>query len=434
AKTPEGGWVIGWNWDESQWEEPPPNPRVRLGADEPRSVRPAREPLTPEDLDAVSTKHKVLARRTCGHKLVVNAAGLASLDLREDLPGLVHDNGRLTGLITEDAAYEAWEQCAPTFETCVKGLRIESKKLAQLGITSIADTSWHREVQLLTAGAREGWFLQRSAMYVHEDLLSHLKALHLGAMPNDRCALLGVKTYADGSIGARTAAMREPYEDPGPGPGPRPGPADRGMLLRSPKEIESLARTVHGLGLQLKAHAIGDAAIDAVIDGVEAAEVPRTARPRLEHGELLHADHLERMRELGMVASMQPNFIGNWQHAGGLYEERLGKARTLAMNPIKSILDAGVPLAFSSDGMPYGPLYGIACATQHPDPKERITVEQGITAYTRGAAYALGMEHERGVLKAGALGDAVVLAEDPRRARDVAKVRVERTIIGGRAV
>lgn len=402
-RTPSGGWVIGWNWDESAWET---------------------GPLRSKDLEAVSEDHLVMARRVCGHKAVVNQAGLEALDLPEETPGLVKDGGEPTGLLTEDAADLAWEACAPTYETCVKGLRQETRRLASLGITHVADTAGPRDIELLTRGALEGYFLQRSALYVREHLLDALETLRLGRLVGDRCSVAGVKLYTDGSIGARTAAVSEPYQEEDM----------TGMLLRDAKAVAATAQRAGSLGLQVKAHAIGDRAIQAVLDGLADAEVPASQRPRIEHAELVTQDQLETMAERGVIACFQPNFIGNWQGDGGLYHEALGDARRRAMNPLGSALDAGVRVAFGSDGMPYGPLYGIRCATEHPDPAERLTVEQAIRAYTRDAAYAIGAEEHRGVLRPGAVGDAVVLDKDPRRARDVGEVNVTRTIIDGEVV
>ncbi len=403
-RTPEDGWVIGWNWDETQWR--------------------GGEPLTQADLDAVSTRHNVLARRVCGHRTVVNSRALEALDLDEATPGLETVDGEPSGVLSEDAADEAWEGCAPTYETCVKGLAQETRRLAKLGITTVADTAGPRDVRLLTRGAREGFFLQRSHLYVREALLDHVDALQMGRVTGPECSLNGVKIYTDGSIGARTAATHDAYADED----------TTGMLLRDAEDVQATAERVDRLGLQLKAHAIGDRAIDAVLDGIEAADVPPEARPRIEHAEMLTPGQIDRMAELGVVCVMQPNFVLNWQTPGGLYEQALGEARAARMNPIRRVAEGGVDLAFSSDGMPYDPLYGIRAAVEHPTKREQVSVETALEAYTRGSAYALGREDELGVLREGALGDAVVLSEDPRTASDLDAVSVEATLIGGEVV
>lgn len=398
-RTPEDGWVIGWNWDESTW--------------------PDKEPLTREDLDDASTTRNIMARRVCGHRAVLNTPALETLDLGET-PGVARANGEPTGTLLEDAADAAWEACAPAFETCVQGLEIETQRLAKLGITTVADTAGPRDVQLLTRGAHDGFFHQRSHLYIRQRHLLHLDALNLGPIEGPLCSLTGVKTYTDGSIGARTAALTEPYHDED----------TTGTLLKDEAAIETITQRTHRLGLQPKMHAIGDRAITTVLDGLEAADIPPTARPRIEHAEMLNPQHIERMGPLGVVCVMQPNFIKNWQTPDGLYEEALGPQRARGMNPLKLVDESPVPLAFGSDGMPYGPLFGIQAALEHPNEDQRLTLEAALEAYTRTAAYALGREDELGILQPGALGDAVVLHRDPRTT-PIEDVRVAMTLRGG---
>lgn len=398
-RTPEDGWVVAWNWDESAWPE--------------------REPLTCEHLDAASGTRKILARRVCGHRAVVNTPGLEALDL-DDVHGVETEAGGPTGTLVEEAAEEAWEQCAPAFRTCARGLANETERLARLGITTVADTAGPRDVRLLSRGVREGFFDQRAHLYLRDGLVEHAEALQVAPLVGEACSLLGVKTYVDGSVGARTAAVGEAYEDED----------TTGDLLRSAEDVAELAERVHANRLQLKAHAIGDRAIDAVLDGVEAAGLPPEARPRIEHAELLRDDQIDRMAELGVVCCMQPNFVANWQGEGELYEQALGRKRALSMNPMQSVLESDVPLAFGSDGMPYGPVYGIRAAVEHPDPDQRLPLEAALAAYTRGAAHALGREDELGILREGALGDAVVLDRDPRSS-DLGEVGVAVTVRGG---
>ncbi|MGQ0536964.1 MAG: amidohydrolase family protein [Methanobacteriota archaeon] len=126
--------------------------------------------------------------------------------------------------------------------------------------------------------------------------------------------------------------------------------------------------------------------------------------------------------------------VGNWSGAGALYEQRLGREWHGRDNRMRRMLDHGVTLAFGSDGMPYGPLYGIASAVAAPGKEQRISVEEALAAYTRGAAYAGFAEHEVGMLREGMLADAAVLSEDPTRARDLSKVRVEATVLHGAIV
>ena len=233
-----------------------------------------------------------------------------------------------------------------------------------------------------------------------------------------------VKVFADGSLGARTAALFEPYRD---------DPREGGMLIHPPRELRDLLAGIHRTGFQAAVHAIGDRAIELVIETIEAVSPEPGPRHRIEHAELLHPEHIDRMARHGIVASCQPNFVGQWSLPGGLYETRLGFERNARNNPYREILEKGVALAFGSDGMPYGPLEGIHCAVNAPFGIQRLTVDQGVAAYTTGGAVAGFQESEQGSLAAGRLGDAVVLEGDPWR--EPGRIReggVSMTIVAGR--
>lgn len=398
----EAGWILGWNWDETKWAE--------------------RTPLRSEDLDDISRTRPVMALRACGHAVVANGE---ALDLLDPPPSSIpEDDGGDSGTFTEDAGRYVWSQVQPSHRQAMEGLRAESRRLARLGITSIADTAGSTAVKRLTTATAAGRFLQRAGLYLRADLLEALESISLGPIRGARCSLLGVKAYADGSLGARTAALRESFEDR----------ASRGTLRRSPSDIRDLASRASALGLQMKTHAVGDRAIDAVLEGYEGAGILPGDRARIEHAELLHEEHLKRMEERGIIAAMQPNFVARWQYEGGIYDQTLGEKRAEQANPFRSVLDAGVPLAFSSDGMPYGPLYGIHAAVNHRVPKERLSPEEAIRAYTRGAAYAIGCEDTRGILRPGAVGDAVVLSDDPRTTQDIKDIDVVFTVFDGEVV
>ena len=163
----------------------------------------------------------------------------------------------------------------------------------------------------------------------------------------------------------------------------------------------------------------------------------RWHRHRLEHLELLHPEHLGWLRKLGLVASLQPNFVARWQMPGGLYEQRLGWSLAQKMNPFASIRAAGVPLAFGSDGMPFGPLFGLVGALQHPAPEERLSLTEALRAYTEGAAFACQIETKVGTIAEGMLADLVVLSDLPTEEafpEEWARVRVDAVFVDGALV
>jgi hypothetical protein len=139
------------------------------------------------------------------------------------------------------------------------------------------------------------------------------------------------------------------------------------------------------------------------------------------------------MDELGLVASMQPNFVARWSHPGGLYERRLGEERLMRNNPFRSIRQRKIHLAFGSDGMPYGPLYGMAGALEAPFTSQRLDPVGAIRSYTAEGAYASFTERDAGTLAAGKLADFVVLSGDPRHVA-MDRLTVIATVVGGDVV
>jgi predicted amidohydrolase YtcJ len=239
----------------------------------------------------------------------------------------------------------------------------------------------------------------------------------------------GVKSFMDGSIGARTAALSEPYTD---------DKTNKGRMLIRQKEIAALLRKAVKNDIQTVTHAIGDSAIESLISAFEGlSESERSKvknqRHRIEHAEMISESQIRRAVSLGLILSMQPNFVGVWQQEGGLYEQRLGPERVASMNMFRVALDNGARVCFGSDGMPYGPLYGIWSATTHPNPKVRITVDEALRCYTMESAYSAFMDKTIGSLTEGKRADFVVLSNNimklpPDRIKDVA---VEMTIVGG---
>jgi predicted amidohydrolase YtcJ len=151
-------------------------------------------------------------------------------------------------------------------------------------------------------------------------------------------------------------------------------------------------------------------------------------RHRIEHAEHVVDAQIARMAELGVIASMQPNFAGRWQGPEGLYEQRFGDRHRL-LNPHRKVMEAGVALAFGSDGMPLGPLYGVRSAMNHPEPTQSMTFVEALHAYTLGAAAAGRAEDVIGSLEVGKQADLVVLSGDPETDDTTA---VDEVFVGGR--
>src|SRR5438094_294515 len=200
------------------------------------------------------------------------------------------------------------------------------------------------------------------------------------------------------------------------------------------RNLPRIGRMAHRLGIT-SIHEIGDAAVRLVTETLASVEEenPReTLRHRIEHYELPDEDVLRQTKQAGLVASCQPNFIGQWSGPGDVYEHRLGSIRMARNNPYRRIARLGIPLCFGSDGMPYGPLYGIHWAVNGYFEDQRLSPEEAFRAYTAGGAYASFEEQQKGTLETGKLADFVVLEGDPfRNPETIDRCRVRETWIGG---
>ena len=256
----------------------------------------------------------------------------------------------------------------------------------------------------------------------------------------------GLKVFLDGSLGGHTALLREPYEDRKgaadlhTGHGHGPGPT--GARIWSDDEVSQHFGRAHAAGVQIHAHAIGDGAIDqglaaySRLAALNDLEGPgwggNRLRHRFEHFEIVHEDQVRRCAELGIVSSSQPNFVGEWSAKGGMYEDRLG-SRYRLNNRFRAFKEAGIPLAFGSDGMPFGPLAGLQSALHHPDLSQRLAPDEAAWHYTFMAAWSLHWEDEIGSLQAGHRADLVIL-ETKELDSNPQEWGIMQTIAGGATV
>jgi predicted amidohydrolase YtcJ len=221
--------------------------------------------------------------------------------------------------------------------------------------------------------------------------------------PADRLTSSGIKWLLDGTPVERSAALREPYAD---------FPGD-GNFSVTDAELARLVRgslTGPAVRDQLLVHVVGDRAIDEALGELErAAPAPvwRLRRPRIEHGDLIHPEQIDLARRLGAIVVQNPT------HLTLDLVPSLGPGRAAAAQPLRSLLDAGVRLAFGSDAAQPNPFVDLFFAVVHPfHPDEALTMEQAVTAYTRGSATAEFQEWQKGTLKPGYLADLAVLSQD----------------------
>jgi predicted amidohydrolase YtcJ len=404
---------LGYGYDESTWDED--------------------RYLTRADLDRVSTDRPVAAFREDMHVAAVNGVVLDrfadALAAAPDETVPTDADGEPTGVLLEsaiDPIYEAFESGPAETREIVEAALADC---AAKGITGFHDMVRNshapRAYRDLDAA---GDLTARVRINYWSDHLEALREVGLGTNDGSDMVETGaIKSYTDGSFGGRTARLSEPYAD---------APDERGQWVVDPDELAETVAAATEAGYQFTAHAIGDEAVDAVLDAYEDASHtdPGETRHRIEHVELADDDAIHRLAESGVVASVQPNFL-KWAGEDGLYEARLGPERTAATNRYRDMLDAGVHLAFGSDGMPMDPLLGVHHAVNAPADAQRLTVTEALRAYTRGAAYAGFDEDRLGTVAVGNRADLVALDDSPwERSGEIRDVDVALTVVDGEVV
>jgi predicted amidohydrolase YtcJ len=245
----------------------------------------------------------------------------------------------------------------------------------------------------------------------------------LRSSPGSLVTVSGTKWVLDGTPIERTAAMREPYLD-------RPDTSGPGYLPVS--EFPSILKESIRNDDQLLLHAVGDRTIEAVLSAMDATggrEVWAKRRLRLEHADSLMPDLIPRAKALGIIVVQNPTHLG-------LNVKQWGPERAPRNQPLRALLDAGIPLAIGSDG-PNNPYLNIMLASTYPGkPGQAVTREQAVTAYTLTAAYAELAEKDKGSLEPGKLADLAVLSQDIFRVpnEDLPKTVSVLTMVGGHIV
>lgn len=391
--------LLAERWDETRWKE-------------------RRFPRR-EELDALSLRVPIILRRVDGHVAVGN--GLACQLVASRLPGVEPE----TGLLVEDASLHLNQVFPTPLREAAQALRFAQERALQLGVTSVHDFVVPSYLRAYQALHEAGQLRIRAYVSLYVEFLDALE--RIGAAEgwgDDSLALVGVKLFADGSLGGRTAALRQPFRD---------AQGQRGRLNWTTGGLRTAFRRAHGAGLRLSTHAIGDAAIRQVVDSYRTlGPTARRRRHRIEHFELHTPETVRSAVDLGLVLSMQPNFVGKWCRPGGMYHQRLGTPRNRRNNEFRNLLRSGATLAFGSDCMPFDPWFGVASCVNAPYPGQRLPLEEALRAYTWGGALGLRREDHLGSLAPGKVADFILVEFDPKRPKSIAQARVQATYVGGR--
>ncbi|MEV7422953.1 MULTISPECIES: amidohydrolase [unclassified Streptomyces] len=383
----DGEVLLGHGWDSDSWPE--------------------RRPPSRAELDEAAAGRPLYLPRIDVHSAVVTTALLDLVPAVTSLPGY-HPDAPLT-----DAAHHAVREAAHGALGApqrAEAQRAARRRAASLGIGTLhecagPDISSEEDFTALLALAEE-----EPGPRVH-GYWAELISDERGARRVRELGAWGAAgdLFADGSLGSHTAALRDPYADA----------AHTGAARLDAAAIAAHVTACTEAGIQAGFHAIGDAALDAVVDGVRAAAERlgvarvRAARHRVEHAEMLTPETIAGFAELGLTASVQPAFDAAWGGADGMYASRLGAERAATLNPYAALLRAGVPLAFGSDSpvTPLDPWGTIRAAAFHRTPGHRISVRAAFTAHTRGGWRAVGRD-DAGTLVPGAPADYAVWRTD----------------------
>jgi hypothetical protein len=418
AETPPGHWLRGRGWDHTLWG----GSGLRAG-DFP----------TRHDLDRVAPDHPVFLPRKCGHAGWANSRALALAGITADTPdpygGSIDRDprtGQPTGILKElamDLVFRLFRE--PTLEEATAAIRAalpRAHRAGLVGVHTMEGAGSFRAFQQLQAS---GELTMRVLMQIPEDNLdAAIQAGLRSGFGNERLRIGGVKLFADGALGARTAHMLAPFEGE---------PTNYGIPVATAEHLAEVVGKASRAGIASFVHAIGDAANRVVLDAVaearkeEAVSVnaSRTThyalRHRIEHAQITHPADVPRFAELGVIASMQPiHATQDMLAADALWGKRSAHAYAW-----RSLLDAGAVVAFGSDSPveDLNVMKGIHAAVTRRRPdgtpgpagwygEQRVSVEEAVYAYTAACAYASGEEAIKGSLTPGKLADLVVLSQD----------------------
>lgn len=431
-----GDWILGSGWDETLW--------------------PVKVPPNRWDLDEVSGGHPVFLERIDGHIAVANtrALQLGSITLASRNPqgGRIdrNENGEPTGILREtakDAVVEVIPK--PSHRLRRQGLELALADLAEHGVTSAQDYSpaWEN-FQIYEELEKEGKLTARITEWLpFDDSVADLTRKRESHPQSDLMLHTGMlKGFMDGSLGSHTAALLEPYAD---------DPKNSGLPQYDAAKLNDMAKERVLAGFQLGFHAIGDKGIQMALDAFAGAEkAARDAnvkapngrddfRLRIEHAQVTTPAQIAQFKTLKVIASMQPSHLltdMRWA------QDRLGPKRAATSYAWLAFLNKGVTLAFGTDYPvePVTPFRGLYAAVtrqsengkQEYFPAQRLTMDQAISAYTTGSAFAEFEEAEKGKLVPGMLADFVVLDRDvtASSSEKILATKVLRTVVGGKTV
>lgn len=435
-KTPEGQWIIGYNYNDLAMKE-------------------QRHP-TRADLDAVSTKHPVFVRHVSGHLGVGNSLALEMAGIKEDSTDPEGGrfrrgaDGKLDGVLEGPAAQMPVNKILPpvTDEQQMRSIAMDSMTYAAAGVTTANNGGSPTMDEFFLKGSKNGDLKIRVVIWPNgrnPKLIESYGKKRQGTQLDEagKVFLGPVKLFADGSPQGYTAWFSKPYYKQLPGK-----PADfRGFpVFKSREELFALVQQLHDDGWQITTHTNGDQAIQDMIDAYSAA---LKANPRKDHRHILNhcqfcrPDQVDAIAQMGFVPSY---FVTHTWFWGDIHRDMVaGPERAAHISPLKAALDKGITFALHNDTpvTPISPLMDVFSAVTRLTssgkvlgPDQRITVMEALRGVTINGAYMQRLEDKIGSLEKGKLADLVILDKDPTKVapETLKDIKVDETIVGGQTV
>lgn len=427
-ETPPGQWVQGQGWAQDLW--------------------PDRAFPTRFDLDAVAPEHPVYLSAKSGHAAWVNTAALqragvsASASDPEGGQIMRDADGAPSGILLETAMDLVSERIpSPTGEELADMMKGAQDHALRCGIAMIHDFDEPTCLAALQILRERGDLALRALKQINQPWLeAALDSGIRGGFGDDWIRIGALKLFADGALGPKTALMFEPYLGE---------PQNFGMAVVDKEEMIEYVSRASAFGLPSSIHAIGDKAVHDALDVFESVrreeaergEPKPKRRHRIEHVQIIHPQDADRLAKLDVIASMQPIHATSDMITADRY---WGERTAYAYNP-RLQLEHGARLAFGSDAPvePLDPLLGIHAAVARQrdgqptggwHPQAKLSLHESLLAFTRGPAYAAGMEDRLGKLEEGYLADLIVLDRDIYQVEpeEILELKVLGTMVDGK--
>ncbi|MFD1038147.1 amidohydrolase [Virgibacillus byunsanensis] len=428
ANLSEGEWLVGEGWNENQWDDP--------------------TIIHKSELDQITSTHPIMLTRVCRHAVLANSkamelSGINDQTLNPQGGIIVHDEkGETTGYLL-DTAQELIKDAMPKVsqEYLEQIIKISVDDLLSKGIVGghTEDLNYYggfsKTYQAFQHAINGKDKKFKAHLLVHHEVMDDLINEKLGYLDGSEYVEMGaVKIFADGALGGRTAWLTEDYHDDA---------GNRGVAIHNDETLEELVKKAREHNLPIAVHAIGDRAVQEIAQLIRKYPLNNGARDRIIHGQILNENSLNLLKELPVVVDIQPSFLASdlpWAI------ERLGNERMHLSYAWKTMLDNGVHCAGGSDAPieDVSPLLGIQAAVLRKSffdnntymPDEKLSLYEAVSLYTKGSAYAITQESNRGVLTEGYQADFTILEEDifqtePERLHEV---EVSMTVIDGEIV